>query len=30
MSNVFLAMIDRFGIEGVERFGDSTGRLESI
>jgi hypothetical protein len=30
MSNAFLAMIDRFGIEGVERFGDSTGRLDSI
>ncbi len=30
MSDVFLAMIDRFGINGVDRFGDSTGRLDSI
>ena len=30
MSNVFLSMIDRFGIEGVERFGDSTGRFEGV
>jgi Protein of unknown function (DUF1552) len=30
MSNVFLGMIDRFGINGVDRFGDSTGRLDSI
>ena len=30
MSNVFLGMIDRFGIEGVERFGDSTDRFDSI
>jgi len=27
MSNFFLSMIDRLGVEGVERFGDSTGRL---
>ena len=30
MSNVFLGMIDRFGIEGIDRFGDSTGRYDSI
>jgi hypothetical protein len=30
MSNLFLGMIDRFGIDGVDRFGDSTGQLESI
>ncbi len=30
MSNVFLSMVDRFGIEGLDRFGDSTGRLDSI
>jgi Protein of unknown function (DUF1552) len=30
MSNLFLGMADRFGIEGVERFGDSTGRFDSI
>jgi Protein of unknown function (DUF1552) len=30
MSNVFLGMIDRFGINGVDRFGDSTERMDSI
>jgi hypothetical protein len=30
MSNVYLSMIDRFGIEGVDRFGDSTGRYDAI
>jgi Protein of unknown function (DUF1552) len=30
MSNLFLAMADRFGVQGVDRFGDSTGRLDSI
>ncbi len=30
MSNLFLGMVDRFGIPGVERFGDSTGRLDTI
>jgi hypothetical protein len=30
MSNLFLSMIDRLGIQGVESFGDSTGRIESI
>lgn len=28
MTNLFLSMIDRLGIEGVEEFGDSTGRLQ--
>ena len=26
MCNLFLDMLDRFGVEGVERLGDSTGR----
>ena len=30
MCNLFLSMIDRMGVRGVERFGDSTGRLEDI
>ena len=30
MSNLFLGIIDRFGIDGVERFGDSTGRYDAI
>jgi len=30
MSNVFLGMADRFGITGIDRFGDSTGRFDSI
>ena len=30
MSDVFLGMIDRFGISGVDRFGDSTARFDSI
>ena len=30
MSNLFLGLIDRFGIEGVDRFGDSTERYDSI
>ena len=30
MSNLFLGMADRFGIEGIDRFGDSTGRFEAI
>lgn len=28
MSNLFLSVVDRLGIEGVESFGDSTGRLQ--
>src|SRR5262245_14003212 len=27
MSNLFLSMVDRVGVQGVERHGDSTGRL---
>jgi len=30
MANLFLTMLDRFGVEGVPRLGDSTGRLEGI
>jgi hypothetical protein len=30
MTNLFLSMTDRLGIEGLERFGDSTGRLGDI
>ena len=30
MSNLFLGMADRFGISELDRFGDSTGRLDSI
>ena len=30
MSNLFLGMLDRVGIQGVARHGDSTGRFESI
>ena len=30
MSNLFLGMADRFGIAGIDRFGDSTSRLDSI
>ncbi len=29
-TNLFLSMADRMGIQGVERFGDSTGRLQSV
>ena len=29
-SNMFLSMLDRLGVNGLERFGDSTGRLEAI
>ena len=28
--NLFLSMIDRMGVKGVERFGDSTGRLANV
>jgi hypothetical protein len=28
MSNLFLSMVDQFGLTNVERFGDSTGRLK--
>ena len=30
MSNLFLSMVDRLGVKGVEEFGDSTGRLDEI
>lgn len=30
MSNLFLAMADRFGLQNIERHGDSTGRLVGI
>lgn len=30
MSNLFLSMIDRAGVKGIERHGDSTGRVEDI
>jgi hypothetical protein len=30
MTNLFLSMLDRLGVHGVERFGDSTGRLRGI
>ena len=30
MSNLFLTMADRMGIADLERFGDSTGRLDNI
>jgi hypothetical protein len=30
MSNLFLSLLDRLGGQGVERFGDSTGRVEGV
>jgi hypothetical protein len=30
MTNLFLGMVDRLGVQGVERLGDSTGRLTAI
>ena len=30
MCNLFLSMIDRMGVRGLERFGDATGRLEGL
>jgi hypothetical protein len=30
MSNLFLSMADRMGVAGLQRFGDSTGRIEGI
>ena len=27
MTNLFLSIVDRLGVQGVERHGDSTGRL---
>jgi hypothetical protein len=29
-TNLFLSLADRMGIQGIERFGDSTGRLQSV
>ena len=29
-SDLFLSMADRMGVTGLERFGDSTGRLANI
>jgi len=30
MSNLFVSMLDRFGVQGIESFGDSNGRYEDI
>ena len=30
MSNLFLSIADRMGVESVERFGDSTGRFTDV
>jgi hypothetical protein len=30
MTNVFLTMLDRFGVDGVSRLGDSSGKVEGI
>jgi hypothetical protein len=30
MANLFLTMLDQFGVAGVPRFGDSTGRLQEV
>ena len=30
MSNLYLSMLDRLGVDGVDRLGDSTGRIEGI
>ena len=30
LNNLFLSMLDRMGIAGIERFGDSTGRLDRL
>jgi hypothetical protein len=30
MSNLFLTMLDRLGVAGVDRFGDSTGRSDGV
>ena len=30
MSNLYLSMLDRMGVDGVPRLGDSTGRVEGI
>lgn len=30
MSNLYLSMVDRMGVQGVERIGDSTGRITQV
>jgi hypothetical protein len=30
MSNLYMSMADRFGVRGIQRFGDSTGRLANV
>jgi hypothetical protein len=30
MANLYLSMADRLGVTGLQRFGDSTGRLSGI
>ena len=30
LTNLYLSLLDRMGVKGVERFGDSTGRLQNI
>ncbi len=30
LTNLYLSMMDRIGVKGIERFGDSTGRLANI
>ena len=30
LTNLFLSMADRMGVQGIEKHGDSTGRLEAI
>jgi hypothetical protein len=30
ISNLYLSMMDRIGAKGIERFGDSTGRLADV
>jgi len=30
VTNLYLSMMDRIGVKGVERFGDSTGRLANV
>ena len=29
-SNLFLSMADRMGVQGLERFGDSSGRITNV
>ncbi|MEI6861756.1 MAG: DUF1552 domain-containing protein [Verrucomicrobiota bacterium] len=30
LTNLYLSLIDRMGVKGVDRFGDSTGRLDNV